>query len=269
MNKIKLSSFLAFALTTYSGAGLATECDVNFNYGVVINPKHIRIVEHGQTRVQINNNKQLFIDGIEQELTPLQLNNLALYSQGIRKQVPEIISIALQGVDLGLKTVNSIIAGLTGENSASHQKIQEKFSEMQRKLFSRFNQTTENYYIAPQDLADFDDIFAGEFEQEIEEIVSASVGTILQAVGEAMTTTKEGDFEQRIETIGSKIENISDDLKVDMKAKSTQLELKTEQFCSDLIKLNQVENKMQKSIPKLNEYDLIEINESNTSDNNQ
>lgn len=105
----------------------AQQCDINFNYGVVINPSHLRIMQKSQTFVQINNDKQLFIRGREVSLNEEQINLINQYSQGIRKQVPEIVDIAIEGVDIGLKAVNKVIAGLTGENSASHQKIQERF----------------------------------------------------------------------------------------------------------------------------------------------
>ena len=237
----------------------ASQCDINFHYGVVINPRHVRMVENGQTRIQINHNDQLFIDGKEQILTPAQQHTLTLYSQGIRKEVPAIITVALDGVDLGLKSVNKLIASLTGENSASHQKIQEKFNELQAKLHLRFNQTTDNYYIAPQDFANFDEIFTGEFEHEIEKIVSNSVGTILVAVGEAMASNKQDNFEKRIKSNSEHISNINDDLKQDMQSESSDLEHKTDQFCHDLTSLNQIENQLQQSIPSLRPFDLIDI----------
>jgi len=242
------------------GAVNAQQCDINFNYGVIIDPAHVRIVSDGQTYVQINGPHQLFVNGREVALSNEQQNQLSEYVSGIRKQVPAIVSIAIEGVELGLKAVNKVISGLTGENSASHQQFQEKFDEMKWRLRARFNHSDESYYIAPQDFDDFDEIFAGEFEKEIETIVSDSVGTILLAVGEAMTHREEQSSEQRVETFDQRIETMADDIKFDISNQANALELKAANICTSLVKLNDIENKLQLDIPALAEFNLIETN---------
>jgi len=256
---LSLASTLLYCTSSY-----AAHCDVNFNYGVVIDPSHLRIIKHGQTLVQINNEQQLFIKGREIILSTQQKHDLMLYAQGIRTQVPEIVSIAIEGIGLGLKAVNKIIGSLTGENSATHQKIQEKFSELQARLRLRFNQSDQNYYIAPQDFDDFDQIIAGDLEQEIQEIVNDSIGTILSAVGEAMTTNDNDDLEHRVEAMAERIEKIGDNINVEIDKPVDQLNSKTVQFCENLIKLDKKESAMQKSIPALAAYDLIRTTNEDT-----
>lgn len=236
----------------------AQQCDINFNYGVVINPSHVRILQENQTSVQINNDQKLFIHGREVQLNEQQVELLSLYSQGIRKQIPEIVAIAIEGVDIGLKAVNKVIASLTGENSASHQKIQERFDEMQYRLRERFNHSDTNYYIASQDFDDFDEIFAGAFEQEIESIVTESIGTILMAVGEAMTTNEESNSEQRVETFDQRIRGMEKDLQLEIDPRGREIEIKAAQFCKSLKKLDQLESELQRSITQLSEFDLIQ-----------
>ncbi|MBA6262696.1 MAG: DUF2884 family protein [Colwellia sp.] len=236
----------------------AQQCDINFNHGVVINPSHVRILKESQTYVQINNDQQLFIRGREINLNEEQRQLLTQYSQGIRKQIPEIVAIAIEGVDIDLKAVNKVIAGLTGENSASHQKIQERFDEMQYRLRERFNHSDTNYYIASQDFADFDEIFAGAFEQEIESIVTESIGTILMAVGEAMATNEESSSEQRVEAFDQRIKGMEKDLQLEIEPRAQEVQLKAAQFCKSLKKLDQLESKLQQSITALGEFDLIQ-----------
>jgi len=255
MNLITPSIIAAsLAITSVS----AQQCDIHFNYGVVINPDHVRILQKSQTHVQINNDNQLFIRGREIPLNHQQMDLLTIYSQGIRKQIPEIVSIAIEGVDIGLKAVNKVIAGLTGENSAAHQKIQERFDEMQYRLRERFNHSDKNYYIGPQDFDDFDDIFAGEFEQEIESIITESIGTILMAVGEAMTNNEEQNSEQRVDAFDQRIRGMEKDLKLEVDPRALEIKLKVTQFCTSLKKLDQLENELQESIEQLSHFDLIQ-----------
>lgn len=244
----------------FVGAVSAQQCDINFNYGVIIDPAHLRIVDHGQTYVQINGPHQLFVNGREIQLNDEQKKQLSEYTNGIRAQVPAIVSIAIEGVELGLKAVNKVISGLTGENSASHQQFQEKFDEMKWRLHARFNHSSESYYIAPQDFDDFDEIFAGEFEKEIESIVSDSVGTILIAVGEAMTHREEQSTEQRVETFDQRIETMGNDIKLDISNQANVLEEKAAKICASLATLDDIENKLQVEIPALAEFNLIETN---------
>ncbi len=241
---------------------IAKQCSVNFNYGVIIDPTHIRMIDHSKTVVQINGESQLFVEGREVTLSLEQQQLISKFSKGIRAQVPEIVSIAIDGVDIGLKAVNKAIGSLTGENSASQQKIQTKFDELKWRIRTRFNQSANNYYIAPQDFDDFDDIFTGEFEQEIEEIISDSIGTILLAVGEAMISDDDNNngSEQRLSTFDDRMETIGKDLELEISASANALGKKAEQFCLKLSELDKIESKIHSSIKQLKQFNLIETN---------
>jgi len=237
---------------------IAKQCDVNFNYGVVIDPSHVRMLEHGNTFVQVNGQNQLFVNGREIVLDQAQRELLTQYIIGIRQQVPEIVSIAIEGVDIGLKAVNQVIGGLTGENSASHQKFQQKFDEMEAHLRKRFNHSDSSYYIGAQDFDDFGEIFAGEFESEIEEIVTDSIGSILVAVGEAITDDDDTKTsEKRENTFDERMSSMGKDLKLEITSRVNSLEQKAEHFCQSLIELDRIETKLQQSIYQLLEFDLI------------
>lgn len=256
---IKVITLIVVCLVSFTSH--SKQCSVNFNYGVIIDPDHIRMIDHGQTVVQINGETQLFVEGRELPLNAQQQKLISQFTLGIRAQVPEIVSIAIEGVDIGLKAVNKAIGSLTGENSASQQKIQARFDELKWRIRTRFNQSANNYYIAPQDFADFDDIFTGEFEQEIEEIISDSIGTILLAVGEAMISDDSGHgSEQRISTFDDRIETMGKDLELEISASANALEKKAEKFCLKLSELDKIESELHNSIKPLKQFNLIETN---------
>jgi len=250
------SILLGFAfLSTPSQA----HCDIHFNYGVTLDPKHIRIQEKGITYVQISQTGQLFVRGREIPLNDKQQDLVNRYALGIRTQVPELVDIAIEGVDVGLKAVNKVIAGLTGENSAAHQKLQKQFEELHWRIRKRFNHSDDSYYIAPQDLDDFDEIFAGEFEQEIEEIVTDSIGTILGAVGDAVAnqSVEDENNEQRAGNVGERVESMSDDLAKEINTKTSTLESKANAFCNKLVELDIIESEIQSQISILSDFNLF------------
>jgi len=261
--KITLKShFLALILLPFCQQAFAQKCSINLNYGIIIDPEHIRIVGKGRTQVQINNTKQLFIKGREVSLSIKQQQLLSSFSIGIRQQVPEVVSIAIEGVDIGLKAVNEVVVGLTGENSASQQKVQAKFDELKWRIRARFNQSANNYYIAPQDLNDFDEMFTGEFEQEIEAMISTSIGTILAAVGQSILAddnSNEYGGETRISTYDKRLSTISNGLELQVAQRAKALDKKVAIFCQELTRLDELEVRLHKSIPALKNYNLIEI----------
>ena len=248
--------------TLYSIKSQASQCNIHLNYGVVIDPLHVRILDKGHTYVQINGENQLFVGGREIKLSEEEQVLMTQYTQGIRKQIPEIISIAIEGVDVGLKAVKKVIAGLTGENSASHQKLQKRFDELQWRIRKRFNQTDNNFYIAAQDFDDFDEIFAGEFENEIEAIVSDSIGTILTAVGGAITNKDQENSEQRVDTFDERLSSMGKELELEIGSKANAIESKTKLFCKKLKILNNIETKLMQTVIELKDFDLIQA--SNT-----
>lgn len=252
-------SFLLFSASLYQQAE-AQQCPIHLNYGVIIAPKHIRMVDKGQTHVQINNSHQLFINGREVTLSKEQQQLLSSFSTGIRQQVPEIVSIAIEGVDIRLKAVNKVITGLTGENSASQQKVQTKFEELKWRIRARFNQSANNYYIAPQDLTNFDEMFKGEFEQEIEAMISTSIGTILEAVGQSILADDISEYEgeSRITTFDKRLTSVSNGLEMAITERAKALDTKAALFCQQLSALNEIENKLHQAIPALQNYNLIE-----------
>lgn len=254
-----LASVICFLFAQVS---YAQQCSIHLNYGVIIDPNNIRIVEKSKTQLQINESKQLFIGGREIILSSQQTKLLETFSLGIRQQIPEIVSIAIEGVDVSFKAVNQLVVGLTGENSEEQQKIRTKFEELKWRIRARFNQSTNNYYIAPQDLTDFDEILTGEFEQEIESMISGSIGTILETVGQSLLSdnnSNEYGSEVRVNTLDPKLTNMNKDFILTKNHKAKALDDRISLFCKQLKKLNEIEDKLHIAIPEISGFNIIEI----------
>ena len=86
-------SLLAAAITFSSFSSYASlakkQCEVELSHGLIITDDVIRIVDKGQTRVQINNNTQLFIRGYWVDLNPEDNTVVEQVSLGIRDNVSE------------------------------------------------------------------------------------------------------------------------------------------------------------------------------------
>ena len=110
-------SLLAAAITFSSFSSYATlekkQCDVELSHGLIITDDVIRIVDKGQTRVQINNDNQLFIRGYWVDLSPEESQVVEQFSRGIRQTVPELVDLATDGVNLGLSAIEQVVEGMS------------------------------------------------------------------------------------------------------------------------------------------------------------
>ncbi|XPF94110.1 DUF2884 family protein [Colwellia sp. RE-S-Sl-9] len=252
---------LPVLLTGLISQSVYAECNVSFKYGVVIDPIHVRLRQENQTYIQITRDQQLFVSGRETILTNKQKELLKRYSRSLREQIPQIISIAIEGVDVGLEAVNKAIGGLSSKDSESHRLFQKRFNDMQWNLRNRFNHSDESYYVAPQSFNDFDEIFSGQFEKEIEHVVTQSLGSILMAVGDAIVerTGKEQDRKKDNKNIiiNNEMTSLEKELMSELSTQTHALDQKARVFCSNLRQLDLLEEELRSNIPSLHLLDLI------------
>lgn len=235
----------------------AIECNANLKFGIIIEPNHLRFTHEQRTVVQINDDTQLFIKGMESNLSTEQQTSLALYSKSIREKIPKIVSLINDGVEIRLQAMDTMIGGLTGENSRSHQKIQEIFSEMQYRLKLRFSHNDESYVISPKDFNDFDEFFTSELTSDLEDMVASSLGSIFVAFNG--NNAAEQDLEQRMVAVGKELDLVSSDMELLAQSRANVLALKIVEFCETLDSLNSTENDVQQHIPSIKAFDLIQI----------
>ncbi|WP_199608854.1 DUF2884 family protein [Flocculibacter collagenilyticus] len=252
----KLSLSLFILLTFFPSMALAGKCDVRLNYGLLINNDHIRVMVKDRTQLQINNDKQLFIKGEWIHLNEEDTEVLKQFSLGLRREVPEIVNIAMEGVDIGLRAIDYVVKGLSGGQSGAG--IDEHFKEIKFKLKKKFNRTGEHFYIAPQGLDEVADFFEDELGEEIKNIVTRSLGSIMVAVGEAVKADR-NSLESRTTDLSENMDRINDDIARSLQAKSRLLEKKAEQFCWRLKELDKYETKLQDHVPNLKSFDIVGV----------
>jgi hypothetical protein len=95
-----------------------------------------------------------------------------------------------------------------------------------------------------------------EFEQRIENAVEkavvSSMGSLLIALGQEMLFSDSADntFETRMESFGENIAN-------EMEARADKIELKAEQLCVSVHKIDQLEEQLKASITELAPFDVL------------
>ncbi|TLU66779.1 DUF2884 family protein [Thalassotalea litorea] len=235
-------------------------CSINMNYGVIVENDTIRFLDEDSTIVQINNQKDLFVEGKQISLSDDQQALVSEYAAGVNQQVPKIVNLALDAVEIAFSALSQVAIGLGGEDSESAQSLNQSFADIKEKLSTRFHSEDGSVYLAEQNFDSLDEFIEDELEQEIENIVTDSIGNVFIAIGQAMNS-EDGDFEQKMEAFGERMERMGEEIEVAVEDKAEHLEAQAETLCTDLQQLNALEDQLTSNVDELADFDLIDVTE--------
>ncbi|MFT4928833.1 MAG: hypothetical protein ACI8WB_004953, partial [Phenylobacterium sp.] len=219
-------------------------------------PEHIRILDRHFTKIQINNDDQLFINGEWIILEVHEIELLRSFSEGLRSEVPQIVGIAMEGAEIGLAALDKIMNGIA--NSADGDLFAEEFAEVRSSFKQRFNQFDDKFYIAPQSLNKLDDFFEDELGQQVKKVVTGSLGTVLITLSEAINSNESG-LEREAVDVSKQLASLESKIEQQLSVKSLVLQKKSKQFCGRLAELNKTESELHVMVPELRAYDVVKV----------
>jgi hypothetical protein len=246
--------FISLCVALFSPLSEAKECKIRLNYGLLIAPDHIRILDSGRTQVQINNDSQLFIRGEWITLTDQERYLVEEFSQGLRKELPEIVNIAMDSLDLGFDALNLVIKGFAGTDAA--QGIKDHFNQLRGALLKRFARSGNNFYIAPLGFNELDKFFTDELSSQVSSVVTESMSIMLNAMDDAYRQS-EGDIEGQDINIETNIDRLSKDVEKTLANNANRLAIQAAAFCERFQTLDKIEIRLQNQIPQLQKYDIL------------
>lgn len=249
MKGVIVSVFLLFCSSVK-----AAECNMAFTHGILIAPEHIRILQNNRTHVQINADTQLFIRGEWVELNSDDTKLLYQYSQGLRKFVPEIVSIAVDGVELGLSSIEAMFTGIGSK--AQQAEWRELVRETTFQWMSRFVRTNEHFYLAPQSLNELDYFLHGELKPQLDNLTRHTVGAVWGALRDALRHS-DSNFERSDNQEWQSVGELVDKINLGLDAKAVELEEKSALFCQRMQELDKIEQQLQQRLPALSLYDVV------------
>ena len=233
------------------------KCEISLNYGVVVNKTQIRVINESRTIYQINNDNQLFVAGEWLELDEAQEKDLQELSKGIHHVVPKMILLANEGVELAIDTVEQVYIGLVGKEHKSYEKLQSSLKRVKMRVKEKFIHANDNFYMGPGSLESVDDLVDRELEEQIEEAMSTSLGGILSAIGGLVTSDQ--NTEDKIEQLARKLETIGEEIERSAAPRAQSLKSKAEWFCNRFKELDNIEDRLRKSIVELSPFNVLEI----------
>lgn len=230
-------------------------CEVELNYGLVVNDQQIRVIDNSRTVYQINHNTQLLVEGNWIELEPKQQQALTQLAEGVHTVVPKMILLASEGVDLAVDTIEHVYTGLVGKEHDSYDKLQSSLHRVQMRIKEKFIHAGDNFYMGPGTLENVDDLVDRELEEQIEEAMNTSLGGILSAIGGLVSDSASTD--EKIASLARRIENLGGKMETQIGPKADSLKHKAQWFCNQFQHLDKIEEQLRRDIPQLHPYNVI------------
>ncbi len=232
------------------------KCNVDLKYGIVVNDRHIRVINKSGTVYQINGTDQLIVKGNVIELEPEQLKDLKDISSGIHYVVPKIIVLATEGVELAVETVEHVYVGLVGNDHKSYDKLQSSLKRVQMRVKEKFIHASENYFIGPGRLENLDDLVDREIEEQLGRAIDTSVGGILSAIS-GLENNKGDQANMSPEEIARRVEQIGEEIEKSVESRAETLRVKAQWFCNKMHHLDKIEERLRQSVVELEPFDVI------------
>ena len=260
------STLIASALTlsfASSAAHANTSCNVDLSAGFAIKANSIEFLqtegdsdEKERNLYTIIDGTKLLIDNQEIELSDEQQALVKKYDQKIRHLVPQVKSVAIEGVDLAIEGVNLAFNGLLGKGNAVAADLTTELTLIREQVST--NLSIEHGVSVGVEGLESEGLLGKDFDKRIESAVEKAVlnsmGSILIAMGQQMVAS-EGD-EQNFET---RMENFGENIEHEMTTRSAVIEKKAEALCSSIAEVDALEEQLKLEIGPLAGIDIFTV----------
>ncbi|WP_226414079.1 YggN family protein [Shewanella glacialimarina] len=237
-------------------------CNVTLNYDVTVEPKSLKVSEKGLEKYRIDVG-QLFVEGKAVNLSAQQQKLLTQYSDEVSRQVPEVIDLVGEVVGLATQAVTMAMTPLLGDAAGSQ--IDKLMNGIEQRIDTMAYQHGDKFFIGSTE-SSLEETFNDEFEQEMENIISNSIGSLMMSMGSQIMSSEGGSFEEKMNAFAIKMENVGKDIELQMESQSEALEARADKVCGDFEQLMVLENQLRKDIPQLAPYKLASLEEQPLSE---
>ncbi|GGJ02520.1 hypothetical protein GCM10007978_45000 [Shewanella hanedai] len=233
------------------------QCEATLNYDISVEPKMLTVTT-GDTEVYRIEVDQLFIEGESVPLNKAQKKLLTQYSDELSTQVPEVIGLVHDAVEIASSAASMALTPLLGD--AAGAKLDEMMDGLEERVEKVAYQNGDKFYLGATQ-SSLEDTFGEEFEQELEQLVKNSIGSMMINLGSQMLSGDGESFEQSMEAFAMKMENVGQDIELQMDSQAKDLESRADKMCERFMYLVELEQKLRVQVPELAQYPLIDAPE--------
>ncbi len=252
MGKLKpvMCALVVFLVATPSFAEHRDSCTIDIERGVEVKKTKIRVFDKDKTLFEIDSGGQLWIEGEYVALNSKQQALTSAYYQEVQIAVPELIEMANGIVELTAEALHNSFGEAFGRDSGMTESIDRLMVTVQKAVSQSMSRRGGVYRIAADGDEVIEGAFGDEFEEEVEAIAEQALASVLVMLAKSIFSG-EGDFEERMEAVGDKIET---SMETHMEHLEEEIEDSTDSVCHKMSSLRQLETRMHREIPALSPY---------------
>ncbi len=238
-------------------------CDVDLTAGLTINAKAIEFLkakdsenEDSHSLYKITQGKYLFVDNKNIELNNAQQTLVSEYDAKIRQLVPQVKSVAIEGVDLAIQGVELAFNGLLGEGNQVTADLTQELDVIREQVSAKLS--IANGITVDVDGLESEELLGKDFDQRIEKLVEKtllnSMGSILMVMGQQMIASDDSEqsFEDRMDSFGDTIEQ-------EMSLRAEKIEAKAQVLCANIAKVDSLEEQLKNNIKELANTNIFTV----------
>ncbi|WP_111980406.1 DUF2884 family protein [Algibacillus agarilyticus] len=244
---------LALLITSFS-IHASDACKIDIEMGLVINDKHVRIIDNYRTQVQFNKPSQVIIQGSVLTLDLQQQAIVQSYIEQVSQHVPEYIDLIVDGAMLASSWINQLASSLHGENSENHLRVRSQIEHVVMKIMGKYNHRDQNFFLGPQSLNSLEQTINDEFSAQMKSLTANNLNLFLSAMNDDTD-----NFKEKMQKFGDRLNRLSADVIAELELKSGNLDVKSQEFCQRLVAIDLIETKMQHHIPQLENFNIFNL----------
>ncbi|MCL1147906.1 YggN family protein [Shewanella sp. 10N.261.52.F9] len=251
---VLLSASSLQTVAAHSEHDVNNECEVMLNYDITVEPKKLVVSETGDEKYRIEMDK-LFVNGKQVALSSQQQALVEQYSHEVSSQVPEVITLVNDAVSIASTAVSLALTPLLGDSAGAQ--IDEMMAGLEERIEEVAYQQGDTFYLGATE-SSLEDAFGEEFEQEMEQLVQNSLGSMMMSLGAQMMSGDGDSFEQKMQSFSVKMDSIGEEIELQIEQQADDIEARSEKLCQNFKSLVVLEKQLRTAIPELASYPLVE-----------
>lgn len=235
-------------------------CDINFNHDLIVSENSLEVRDEGKVLYRFDGHN-LLVDGKTVDLSSQQYNSMVAFQSQFYDQMPATMAVIEEALAVAGVAVDAVVEHLS-QMDIDMSMLEGFMDELSQSITEHIQQDDGSYRLVSGDFDNFGVGYEGELEQQIEAAVSQSIGSIMMQMGSAMVNGEGETFASQMEAFGERMETMSAQIEQEVAQRERSLEQDANQLCMNWQELDKLEQEMQKQIPELKAFDLIQSSDN-------
>ncbi len=235
-----------------SSSVLATECTIDLNYNIQVSSEALLVSDETETIYTIAQGGLLTVKDESVALNEQQRALAEEYAGEVAALVPQWIALVSEALAVAEESLGVAFAAAFGEDSAAATKVPQALASARKRFEASSSAQDGVYSISVLAFNDEEGAFDEEFNEDLEDAVMASLGSVFAEIGKTLVSS-EDSFNERMESFSRRMEIMRDELE----SMGEGLQETAEALCDGMKNVQKLERKLRKEVPELADYQLL------------